>query len=162
MKKTAVLAVMVFLVIAAFGMAEAAPALNGVAPVPDGILATVGSGGKAVPATGADFKAAPVFNARGEVVADPSGSLATGGRSAGPTAARLGSGFTVAPRFDTNGAIVSDPTGTMVGAQGSGTRVVPAIAANFKVAPVFDARGALVSDPSGALSGQMFAMSQTH
>ena len=81
---------------------------------------------------------APVFDANGSVVSDPSGVLLNAEQIAIPV---TGSDWKVAPVFDNSGAVVSDPSGTVLNATPS----------NVNIAPVYDANGAVVSDPSGTL-----------
>jgi hypothetical protein len=94
----------------------------------------------AIPVTGPeDRKIAPVFDASGAVVSDPSGTMLNVSRS---------EDMRVAPVFDAHGAVVSDPSGAMWSA---GNMAIPATGANRMVAPVFDATGTVISDPSGTI-----------
>jgi len=95
-----------------------------------------------VPVTGAERKVAPVFDASGVVVSNPSGivlnSASSGVRK-------------IAPVFDATGAVISDPSGAILYAVPSSKALIPATGTEWTVAPVFDATGAVVSDPSGIL-----------
>lgn len=94
----------------------------------------------AIPVTGPeDRKIAPVFDASGAVVSDPSGMMLN---------ARPSENMKIAPVFDANGALASDPSGNIWSAEAI---VIPVTGANGKVAPVFDATGAVISDPSGTI-----------
>ena len=73
------------------------------------------SGGLAALATCVNVvKIAPVFDATGAVVSDPSGTLLIHNQS--EVAAVYGSCLygKIAPVFDANGTVVSDPTGTIL------------------------------------------------
>ena len=104
-----------------------------VQPANNEIMKAVDSGNEAIiPVTGAEArKIAPVIDASGAVVSDPSGVIWN---------ARLSEDMRIAPLFDANGAVVSDPSGTILNATQSGL-----------VAPVFDVHGAVLSDPSGTI-----------
>ncbi len=94
----------------------------------------------AAPLTGANFRAAPQYDATGALLSDPSG-----------LAAAAKAEYKVAPLFDSRGAMISDPAGTVLGAVHATTAAVPLIAADFKAAPVYAADGRLVADPSGVI-----------
>ena len=95
----------------------------------------VSSGNEApVPVTGAEARTvAPVYDANGALVSDPTGRIwnAVDSRN-----------VQIAPVYDATGALISDPTGTISNAIES---------KNMQIAPVFDATGALVSDPTGTM-----------
>jgi hypothetical protein len=112
-----------------------------VPPAHNEIMEAVDSGNRAIiPVTGAEARRiAPVFDANGSVVSDPSGVIWN---------ARPSEDMRIAPVFDSNGAVVSDPSGTLGGA---GNMATSATGADRSVAPVFDANGSVVSDPSGAI-----------
>ena len=59
---------------------------------------------------------APVFDANGTVVSDPSGTLLNAGNAGQAIIPVTGSEWKVAPVFDTSGAVVSDPSGTVLNA----------------------------------------------
>lgn len=89
----------------------------------------------AVQATGVNFKVAPLFDATGTLISNPSGTILNSYLPAGLT--------NLIPAQ----SIAEEMSG---GVRSSGT-AVPVTGANFKVAPVFDATGAIVSDPTGTL-----------
>jgi hypothetical protein len=92
-----------------------------------------------IPIPSADARTiAPVFDANGKVVSDPSGVLLNAGQIGIPV---TGSDWKIAPVFDTSGMVISDPSGTILNDRPS----------NVKIAPVFDANGAVVSDPTGTI-----------
>jgi hypothetical protein len=92
-----------------------------------------------IPVTGPEArKIAPVFDASGALVSNPSGMMLN---------ARLSEDRQIAPVFDANGTLVSDPSGTIWIAG----NMANAAGADTKVAPVFDANGSVVSDPSGTI-----------
>jgi hypothetical protein len=93
------------------------------------------SGGMAVPVAGANFKVAPVFDATGALVSNPTGMLLN--------LLPLGSLAVPIPA-----QYIAEE---MSGGVRSGGTAVPVTGANFKVAPVFDATGTIVSDPTGTL-----------
>jgi hypothetical protein len=64
------------------------------------------SGEMAVPVTGVDVRVAPVYDANGILLSDPSGTISNA----------ISSEPMVAPVFDATGAVVSDPTGTILNA----------------------------------------------
>jgi hypothetical protein len=85
----------------------------------------VRSGGMAAPVTGTNFKVAPVFDAAGALVSNPTGILLNS---------------------------IPLPAQYIAGKMSAGVwSAVPATGVNFKVAPLFNAAGALVSDPSGTI-----------
>jgi hypothetical protein len=91
------------------------------APIPaqaetGGMLANVQPKGAAIPATGADFKVAPMFDAWGAVISDPSGTLLNANKSKGAAVPVTSADFKVAPMFDAWGAVISDPSGTLLNA----------------------------------------------
>jgi hypothetical protein len=86
---------------------------------------------------------APVFDSRGAVMSDPSGTLLN--------TSRARADVKIAPVYDATGALVSDPTGTISSAIQAGDVLLPVTGAAMKIAPVFDATGAVVSDPTGTL-----------
>jgi len=96
-----------------------------------------GSNKVLVPASGVEARSvAPVFDANGALVSDPSGALANSSGAIPVT----GREMNVAPVFDASGRVVSNPSGTILNA-----------ASSHLVAPVFDANGRVVSDPSGTI-----------
>jgi hypothetical protein len=127
----------------------ASPAKNEDAPIKvhdaySELLQVAQSADKAgIPVTGAEArKIAPVFDANGAVVSDPTGTILSGISSAN---------VKIAPVFDATGAVISDPTGTLEGAIPSANPAIPVTDADVKIAPVFDATGMVVSDPNGTL-----------
>ena len=137
---TALFGVGILAVWVIFQASAASPAKNHKAPIKahdpySDLLQVAQSGDKAgIPVTGAEArKVAPVYDATGAVVSDPSGTL----WNAIPSGE-----MKIAPVYDATGELVADPTGTMF----SGIE-----SADVKVAPVYDATGAVVSDPSGTL-----------
>lgn len=87
-----------------------------------------------VPVTGPESRqVAPVYDATGELVSDPTGTIWN---------APASRDITVAPVYDASGALISDPTGTISNASDS---------PDMKIAPVFDATGSVVSDPTGTM-----------
>lgn len=88
----------------------------------------------AVPVTGAETRrVAPIYDATGKLVSDPTGTIWNAAKSRN---------VRVAPVYDASGALISDPTGTISNADDS---------RDMKVAPVFDATGSVVSDPAGTM-----------
>jgi hypothetical protein len=137
---TALFSVSILSVWAIFQVFAASPAKNEDAPIKvhdaySELLQVAQSADNAgVPVTGAEArKIAPVFDATGAVVSDPTGTILRGISSAN---------VKIAPVFDATGAVISDPSGMLLGGIDS---------ANMKIAPVFDATGAVVSDPTGTL-----------
>jgi hypothetical protein len=112
-----------------------------VQPAPNEAMEAMNPGNEAaIPATGSDERnIAPVFDASGAVVSDPSGTILNAASSAERK---------VAPVLDANGMVVSDPSGVLWSA---GSITIPVTGADRKVAPVFDATGAVVSDPTGTI-----------
>ena len=144
---TALFSVSILAVWVTFQASGASPAKSDKAPIKvhdaySELLQVVQSAEKAgIPVTGAEArKVAPVFDATGAVVSDPTGTLLGGIYSAD---------VKIAPVFDATGALVSDPTGTIWSAASS--PAIPVTGADIKIAPVFDATGAVVSDPTGTL-----------
>lgn len=87
-----------------------------------------------VPVTGSEARqVAPVYDASGALVSDPTGTIWNAPESRD---------VKVAPVYDASGALISDPTGTISNASDS---------RDMKIAPVFDATGSLVSDPTGTM-----------
>jgi hypothetical protein len=87
-----------------------------------------------VPVTRPEMReVAPVYDANGQLVSDPTGTIWNAAES---------HEMRVAPVYDSSGALISDPTGTVSNANDAG---------NMKIAPVFDASGRLVSDPTGTI-----------
>jgi len=103
----------------------------------------------AIPVTGMDMKIAPVFDATGAIVSDPTGTILSVIHSG--DMAVLVMDMKIAPVFDVTGAVVSDPTGTLLSVIHSGHLAVPLQGRDMKIAPVFDTTGALVSDPTGTI-----------
>jgi hypothetical protein len=62
----------------------------------------------------ADVKIAPVFDATGSVVSDPTGALVNANQYGCVTVLLPDAEMKIAPVFDDTGAIVSDPTGTIL------------------------------------------------
>jgi hypothetical protein len=98
-----------------------------------------------------DVKIAPVFDATGAVVSDPTSTLLNANPSRNRIIPVTCPDVKIAPVFDTTGAVVSDPTGTMIEGDPSGDVPVQAMGSDVKIAPVFDATGRIVSDPTGTL-----------
>jgi len=115
----------------------------------DEMLKASHSVGLPAPVTGADFKVAPVFDTRGAIVSDPSGTILNSHQSGGVANPVTCADFKVAPVFDTRGAIVSDPSGTILNSHQSGCAAVPVTGRGMNVAPVIDSAGTVVSNPSG-------------
>ena len=65
------------------------------------------------PAILEDVKIAPVFDASGLVVSDPTGTIWIAKQSGDAAALVVLGDVRIAPVFDATGAVVSDPTGTM-------------------------------------------------
>lgn len=87
-----------------------------------------------VPVTGPESRqVAPVYDASGELISDPTGTIWNAAESRD---------VQIAPVYDATGALISDPTGTISNASDS---------RDMKIAPVFDAAGELVSDPTGTM-----------
>ena len=99
--------------------------------------------------TGADMQIAPVFDATGAVVSDPTGTVLSANHSADMAVPVMGD-MQIAPVFDATGAVVSDPTGTVLSANHSANMAV-LVMGDMKVAPVFDSTGRIVSDPTGTI-----------
>jgi hypothetical protein len=114
-------------------------------PANNEIMKAINSGNKAViPLTGSDARAvAPVFDASGAIVSNPSGIDLNNAKTGKSPAPATGSDMMVAPVFDTNGAVLSDPSGTIWNSRPSSL--------DGNVAPVFDTNGTVVSDPSGTI-----------
>ncbi len=91
-----------------------------------------------VPASGVESRSvAPVFDANGALVSDPSGALTNSSGNAGIPV--TGKAMNVAPVIDSTGSVISNPSG------------LPVTGPDVKVAPVIDANGVVVSDPSGII-----------
>jgi hypothetical protein len=103
-----------------------------------GSMKTLGSNKVLAPASGVESRSvAPVFDSKGALVSDPSGTMAnSSGNSAIPV---TGKEMNVAPLIDASGSVISNPSGLSL----TGPEV--------KVAPVIDANGNVVSDPSGTI-----------
>ena len=89
------------------------------------------TGEMAVPVTGADVRVAPLYDANGILLSDPSGVVSHA----------IAADVKIAPVYDAYGNLLSDPSGTVSNAVSSGA----------KIAPVFDTTGAVVSDPTGTI-----------
>ena len=137
---TALLSVSILSVWAALQVFAASPAKNDNAPIKvhdaysELLQADQSVDNAGIPVTNAESrKIAPVFDANGAVVSEPTGTILRGISSAN---------VKIAPVFDATGAVISDPSGTLLAGIDS---------QDMKIAPVFDATGAVVSDPTGTL-----------
>jgi len=108
-------------------------------------------GNVAFPVICADIKIAPLFDATGAVVSDPTGTMLDPSQSECTTVSEMGADLKIAPVFDATGAVVSDPTGTILNLNPSGDIAGLVTGHDVKIAPVFDATGAVVSDPTGTI-----------
>jgi hypothetical protein len=99
----------------------------------------------------ADVRIAPVFDATGAVMSDPTGTMVNPNHPECAPGLVAGADARIAPVFDATGSVVSDPTGTLLNANHSEAVAVPVTGADVKIAPVFDATGAVVSDPTGTI-----------
>jgi hypothetical protein len=109
------------------------------------------SGNVAFPVICADIKIAPLFDATGAVVSDPTGTMLDPSQSDCTTVSGMGVDVKIAPIFDATGAVVSDPTGTILNLNPSGDIASLVMGHDVKIAPVFDATGSVVSDPTGTI-----------
>lgn len=124
---------------------------NQVPTINDNTMPPVKSKVEAIPSIGMNVKVAPVFDATGAVLSDPTGTLLSENHPGAMIIPVTGAAVKVAPVFDTTGAVVSDPTGTLSNENHPGAMVIPVTGTVVKVAPVFDSTGAVVSDPTGTL-----------
>ena len=77
----------------------------------DEMLKASHSVGLPAPVTGADFKVEPVFDTRGAIVSDPSGTILNSHQSGCAAVPVTGRGMNVAPVIDSAGTVVSNPSG---------------------------------------------------
>ena len=103
-----------------------------------------------------EVKIAPVFDATGAVISDPTGTILNANPSRNRIIPVTCLDVKIAPGFDATGAVISDPTGTMIEGNPLGNAPIQATGSDVKIAPVFDATGRIVSDPTGTILSAIY------
>ena len=114
-KRLAVLGVFIIVgVIAVWIAFQSTPRISSLAQADDAsIQSEEVAGALNVPANGEDMKVAPVYDASGRLVSDPTGTIGSANQLGDVLVPANGEDMKVAPVYDASGNIVSDPTGTI-------------------------------------------------